>query len=573
MQKFFSLKPSSLLADAIVFLFLVTIIFGLTTFGEEWNAGYNPTYNIHLELGALPLYSLFSALRGFLAYLVSLAFTLVVGFMAAKSPRAEKIILPFLDIMQSIPVLGFLPGLVLGLVALFPRTNVGLELAAIVMIFTGQVWNMTFAFYSSLKAIPTDLKEAASVMKLPPFERLKFLELPYSAMNLTWNSLMSMAGGWFFLTVCEAFTLGDKPYRLPGLGAYMAVAIEQGNTKATIGGIIAMSIVIIAFDVLLWQPALAWAHRYRLEDIQDQTVEEPIIRLLIKDSLVVRAVRFFRHQSHGLRKKKPPFLDRLPRINIPRVELTSFQRTALTYFTGFLGILIAAYAAIRMSDLLFNVQLEAYLSILRDTGFTLIRVFAAVAIGTLWATPAGIWIAQSPKRLKVAQPIIQLLASFPAPMLYPLAMAIFLFLNINFEISAMLLMLLGVQWYILFNVLAGALRIPVELRNAMRLMGSPKKDQWKFLFIPSVFPSLVTGWVTAAGGAWNASIVSEIVTYKSQTLRAHGLGAQISEAAEHADFPRLAACLLIMVISVVVLNRTLWAKVYAISQTRFRMDL
>ncbi len=573
MQKFFSLKSSSFVTDAIIFFTLVTLIYGLTSFGQEWNASYNPTYAISLSLKQLPIYSLFSAARGFLAYLISLSFTLAVGFWAAKSPRAEKVILPFLDIMQSIPVLGFLPGLVLGLVAIFPRTNVGLELAAIVMIFTGQVWNMTFAFYSSLKSIPTDLKEAASVMRLPAFERMKFLELPYSAMNLTWNSLMSMAGGWFFLTVCEAFTLGDRAYRLPGLGAYMAVAIEKADTGAIVAGIIAMSCVIIFFDIVLWQPALAWAHRYRLEDIQDQTVEEPIIRLLMKDSRLVRVVRFFRHQSMGIKKHRGRLSSRLSSIRLPEIHISKEVAIGFSVGATILSVVISAFAFFKLGHVLLTVSAQSWINIVRDTAFTLVRVFAAVFIGTLWATPVGIWVAQSPKRLKIAQPIIQLLASFPAPMLYPLAISVFLFLKINFEISSMLLMLLGVQWYILFNVLAGALRIPVELRHAMRLMNSSRRNQWRYLFIPSVFPSLVTGWVTAAGGAWNASIVSEIVAYRGQTFRAHGLGAQISEAAEHADFPKLAACLLIMVLTVVILNRTLWAKIYAIAQVRFRMDL
>lgn len=573
MRKIYSLKPSTVLSDIIILFFLISLVYGLTAFGEEWKSSFNPTYDISLSLAALPIYSFFSALRGLIAYVISLIFTLAVGYWAAKSPRAEKIILPLLDIMQSIPVLGFLPGLVLGLVAIFPRTNVGLELAAVLMIFTGQVWNMTFAFYSSLKSVPTDLKEAAAVMKLAPFERLKFLELPYSAMNLTWNSLMSMAGGWFFLTVCEAFTLGDKAYRLPGLGAFMAVAIEKADNAAIIAGIIAMSLVIIFFDIVLWRPALVWAHKFRLEEVESQVIEEPLIKFLMRDSFVTKVYRFFRFRSLGLKRRRV-LVGKLPMASTLKGSLVSARfKHICAILAGVFGVGWAAIACVRLGEVLWTVSSEHWFSIMRDTGFTLLRVFAAVFIGTLWATPFGIWVAQSPKRLRVAQPIIQLLASFPAPMLYPLAMTIFLFLNINFEISAMLLMLLGVQWYILFNVLAGALRIPVELRLAMRLMKSSKWQQWRFLLLPSVFPSLVTGWVTAAGGAWNASIVSEIISYKGQSFNAHGLGAQISRAAEHANFPELAACLLVMIVTVVVLNRTVWAKAYSIAQTRFRMDL
>ncbi len=558
-----------------IFCMLAALIYGVVAFSAQWEASYNPTYQIDTSLGALPLYSLFSALRGFVAYLVSLGFTLVVGYWAAKSPRAEKVILPFLDVMQSIPVLGFLPGLVLGLVAIFPRTNVGLELASILLIFTGQVWNMTFAYYSSLKSVPTDLKEAASVITLSPMQRLRLLELPYSAMNLTWNSVMSMAGGWFFLTVCEAFTLGDKAYRLPGIGAYMAVAIDQGNSEAIVGGIVGMTAVIFLFDFLLWRPALVWAHRFRLEEGENEVkLDEPLIQLLIRDSIVLRMVKALNFRPHRTRIRATVSSWHLPQPRIFQGFAIKLWQRQLLFFSLGIGVaMLSGYGTVRLVKTMSVVSLDEWLSILRDTGFTLARVLVSVFIGTLWAVPVGIWVVQNPRRLRIAQPIIQLLASFPAPMLYPLAIAVFLWAHINFEVSAMLLMLLGVQWYILFNVLAGALRIPTELRLGMRLMGTSNWTQWRYLFIPSVLPSLVTGWVTAAGGAWNASIVSEIVEYKGRTLESHGLGAQISKAAAHGDFPRLAACLFVMVLFVVAFNRTVWARLYRVTQTRFRMDL
>ncbi len=573
MQKIPFSKPSSFLVDSLFFLFVGAILYGLTAFGAEWKASYNPSYKIDLSLTALPMYALFSALRGLIAYFISLAFTLVIGYWAAKSLKAEKVILPLLDIMQSIPVLGFLPGLVLGLVAIFPRTNVGLELASIIMIFTGQVWNMTFAFYSSLKSVPIDLKEAVSVMELSPIQRLKLLELPYSAMNLTWNSLMSMAGGWFFLTVCEAFTLGNNTYRLPGLGAYMAVAIESGSAKEIVAGITAMAFVIILFDMLLWRPALVWAHRFRLEDNLNQTVEEPFIQILIRESFIIRLFRFLYIRRLFIQHRRISLLEPTERLKAKIKFHLPTPPSYVVYSLYALAICFAVYATLRLFGILASISFSYWVEILTDTGFTFLRVIFTLVIGTLWATPLGIWITQDSKRLRVAQPIIQLLASFPAPMLYPLAISVFLFLHINFEISSMLLMLLGVQWYILFNVLAGALRIPSELRLSMQLMNSSTWQQWRYLFLPSVLPALVTGWVTAAGGAWNASIVSELISYKGTVLKAHGLGAKISEAAEQADFPRLAACLFVMVLFVVILNRTFWSKLYRVSQVRFRLDL
>lgn len=566
-------KPSTWFADAVIFLLVGGLIYGVVAFSAQWEAQFNPHYEIDLDLSALPLYALFSSLRGLIAYFVSLAFTLVVGYWAAKSVRAEKIILPFLDIMQSIPVLGFLPGLVLGLVALFPHTNVGLELAAILMIFTGQVWNMAFAFYSSLKSVPTDLKEAASVIKLSPIQRLELLELPYSAMNLTWNSVMSMAGGWFFLTVCEAFTLGDQHYRLPGLGAYMAVAVEARNFTAIAGGILGMVVIILLFDMLLWRPALMWAHKFRLEESDNQKIEEPLIQLLIRDSYVARFIKWLSYRPYSAQFKKIKRL-RLPTFKfLEGYKVSTSERQAVSFVFGLASAVALGYGSLKLVGLLTKVSLDEWIGIWRDTGLTFLRVIAAIGIGTLWATPMGIWVVQNPRRLRIAQPIIQLLASFPAPMLYPLAVGIFVALHISFEISAMLLMLLGVQWYILFNVLAGALRIPNELRMGLQLMGASSRYQWRYLYLPSVLPSLVTGWIAAAGGAWNASIVAELFTYGDQTFEAHGLGAQISRAAAQGDFPRLAGCLFVMVIVVVALNRLVWARLYRLVQIRFRMDL
>lgn len=576
MTKVAIVNPRNLISDFVILLLVAAGIYALGAFGVEWDSSYNPNYQISLSFSALPIYAVFSALRGLFAYLVSLGFTLVIGFWAAKSPRAEKIILPFLDIMQSIPVLGFLPGLVLGLVALFPRTNVGLELAAILMIFTGQVWNMTFAFYSSLKSVPTDMQEATAMMGLSARKKFTLLELPYAAMNLTWNSLMSMAGGWFFLTVCESFTLGDAQYRLPGLGAYMSTAMEAGDSQAILAGIFAMCLIIFLFDFLLWRPALIWAHKFRLEDKDGEKPEEPLIQLLLKDSWMVNFIKtvYFRSSFTA-----PHFRLSEKFLNSKKTEVakkfisTHVNRKWLIEGLGAISLIVALLATYRLVDKLSVLGLSDWLGVLTNTGFTFIRVIAAVILGTLWATPAGIWIAQSPQRLRVAQPIIQMMASFPAPMLYPLAISVFLYLNIHFEVSAMLLMLLGVQWYILFNVLAGALKIPNELRLAMQLMNSSRWHQWRFLYLPSVLPSLVTGWLTAAGGAWNASIVSEMISYRGQTFIAHGLGADISQAAAHGDFARLSACLLVMVVLIVILNRTFWAKIYQVTQTRYRLDL
>ncbi len=556
--------------DIIIGLGLGTLIYGLILFAGQWHATFNPSYQIELHSGSLPLYALFSAMRGLGAYLVSLVFTVAVGYWAAKSAAAEKVIIPLLDILQSIPVLGFLPGLVLGLVAIFPHSNVGLELAAILMIFTGQVWNMTFAFYSSLKSVPGDLQEAAAVMCLSDSTKLMRIELPFSAVNLVWNSIMSMAGGWFFLTVCEAFTLGNQEYRLPGVGAYMAVAIERGDTRAMLWGVGAMAIIIVTMDLVIWRPALAWVHRFRLE----QTLtggEDQLINFVYNNSLFLRFMRnfFVKLSRRALLKTDSKRLE----IKIP---VPTFQFAVLSKWLRWplAVVLLTAviWGGVGLINSLSVLTFANWGEIVIDTLLTFSRVAAAVMLSTLWALPAGVWLSRKEIRLRIAQPIAQLLASFPAPMLYPLVLGLTFKAHIDFSVGSMVLMLLGVQWYILFNTLAGGLRISREIYDSMTLMGSSQRDLWRYLYIPSVFPALVTGWVTAAGGAWNASIVAEYINYQGSTLETRGLGALISRSASKGDFAMLSACLVVMVIFVVLLNRYFWDRIYRVSQKRFRLD-
>ncbi|MGE5085835.1 MAG: ABC transporter permease [Bacillota bacterium] len=564
-------KKKSVAVDGLVILGIGALIYSSFLFAAEWEAKFNPGFQIDLSLSALPVYSLFSAMRGLGAYFISLIFTLIIGYWAARSSSAERIILPLLDIFQSIPVLGFLPGLVLGLVAIFPLTNVGLELAAILMIFTGQVWNMTFAFYSSLKSIPSDLNEACDVMNLSKTQRCLRLELPFSAVNLAWNSIMSMAGGWFFLTVCEAFTLGNKEYRLPGLGAYMAVAIEKGDTHAMIAAVCAMALVIIMLDLLIWRPALSWVHKFRLENTSPGVTDDYLLKFIFKNSVVLR---FF--QSKLIQRKRQKLIKaKIPSIIWPRHKALKLPALNLHWLTRVLQgciLFLLVFGSYRLLEVISTIKKDQWVLIMTSTGLTFLRVCGSLLIATLWALPFGIWLSQGQKRLKIAQPIAQLMASFPAPMLYPLVLSVSFGLGIHFSWSSMILMLLGVQWYILFNTLAGGLRVSKEIEDSMNLMGSSSWSKWRYLYIPSAFPALVTGWVTAAGGAWNASIVAEYLSYKGTTIQTEGLGSLISQSAAKADFPMLTACLVIMVLFVVLFNRLVWSKIYKISQNRFRLD-
>ncbi|NBT58872.1 ABC transporter permease subunit [bacterium] len=579
MQKV-QIKYRSLPSDLVVLGLLGAVVYALIAFGREWQSAFNPSVQIDLSLSAIPKYALFSALRGLSAFLISLLFTFVVGYWAAKSPRAEKIIIPLLDILQSIPVLGFLPGLVLALVAIFPTTNVGLELASIIMIFTGQVWNMTFSFYASIKSIPNDFEEVARLIGLNPWGRLWKIEVPFAMTNLIWNSLMSLSGGWFFLMVCEAFTLGNQNYRLPGLGAYMAMAVQNNDVASIFLGISSMAGLIIVMDMLIWRPILAWAHQFRLEDVPGLTSSEPLMNNLLRESAILNWFTLYLRRR-ALRRKvlgtEPVIQHRgtpwYLKINFFKFFqnriLSKVFYVAIVLFCGLLMVLGTS----KLVGQLVAVSADDWRVVIEGTLFTFLRVFGAIILGSLWAVPTAIWIGTNGKRLRVAQPIIQVLASFPAPMLYPLALGLFLLADIPFSIGSMLLMLLGSQWYILFNVLAGAMRIPKELDEAMKVIGSSLTKKWFKLYLPSIFPSLVSGWVTAAGGAWNASIVAEYLYYEGQLMSTPGLGSVISQAAFSKNFTLLAASLSVMVAVVVILNRSLWAKVYHLAQTRYRMDL
>lgn len=592
-RKILSQRYSSI-PDLAILLLVATTIYTVVSIADEWRTEFQPVTQINLSVWALPYYTLLSASRGLVAYLISLGFTLIVGYVAAKSAKAERVIIPLLDILQSIPVLGFLPGLLLGLVSLFPKTNTGLELAAIIMIFTGQVWNMTFSYYASLKSVPNDFKEASTVIGLNWYERLFKLELPFSAVNLSWNSLLSMAGGWFFLIPCEAITLGNKEYRLPGIGAYMDVAIKQNNKVAMSLAVLAMVLLIVLMDFVIWRPVLSWVQRFRLEEIAGISHVEPLMKIWIRESKIVLWLKvFYRTSIMRLRMRQVRklskkwdfiFFIQMMRRGFPKVYFffsrlgqkkfhsSSYLQIGQALAWGFLFSLVG-YGAFRLLIILAQVSIYTWLQLLKDTIWTFSRVIMALTIGTLWAVPFGIWIGTSQRRIRIAQPLIQVVASFPAPMLYPIALSLIFALGISFDWGAMLLMLLGVQWYVLFNVLAGALRIPQELNYAVSLMKTSRWDRWRVLYLPSVFPSLATGWITAAGGAWNASVVAEYISYQGGILKTSGLGAALSAATANEDFSLFAASLTMMVFVVVLMNRVVWSRIYHLAQTRYRMEI
>jgi NitT/TauT family transport system permease protein len=553
--------------DLFVAIALAGLLYGVVELASQWRAPHQSGVVIDLSPWALPWYTFLSLSRGLIAYVISLVFTLVYGYWAAKDEFAARVLIPLLDILQSIPVLAFLPGLVLALGAAFPSNNIGLELAAILMIFTGQAWNMTFSFYHSVRSVPADQQEAATVYRFNWWQRLKWVELPFSTMGLVWNSMMSMAGGWFFLMISESYQLGDQDFRLPGLGSYMQVAVNEDRLDAMVWALFAMLLMIVGLDQLLWRPVVVWAQKFRVEEGGDQVIMSSWVlnwlrrsKLVAVLSTMVSRVRRVKPQVHH----KSSF-----HTDVPSSQARG-RWASLAVFS--LLMLVLSYGGWKLVCLLWQIPAVTWVQTIEAGLVTLTRVLIATAVGTLWALPAGLAIGLSPKLSRIFQPIVQVAASFPAPMLFPLVIAVLSVAGISLNFGAVLLMLLGTQWYILFNVIAGAMAIPGDLRETARSYRLSLWQRSRTLYVPAVFPYLVTGWVTAAGGAWNASIVAEYVMFKGEVLQAWGLGAQINDATSHRNFSLLAASVLVMAVMVVLFNRSVWRRLYKLAERRYSLS-
>jgi NitT/TauT family transport system permease protein len=574
-------QPESWGSDLFFLVLVAALLGGLITMGQQVAAPARHKVDINLSLLALPKYTLLSLGRGFAAYALSLVFTLVYGNIAAHNRRAERVMLPALDVLQSIPVLSFLPAVVLAMIALFPTREIGLELACVVTIFTAQAWNMTFSFYGSVRNIPQALHEVATVNTLSRWRVFRLLELPSSMIGLVWNSMMSMAGGWFVLNISESFKLGDNDYRLPGIGSYMSEAITQENTRAEIAAVIAMILMIVMVDQLFWRPLVVWSERFKMEETAEaDRAQSWVLSILQHSRLWKRVLTVF------ARKRVPPALEAAPAK--PLASDTSVHKPAArTYSTASNGhylqriatwVVILAMAAGALWGMWKIVNLlrvvpakewaTVFLALLASFG----RTSAAVILGAAWTLPVGILIGLSPRWSQRLQPIIQVVASFPATMLFPLIAIGLLMLKIPFTIGCVALMLMGTQWYILFNVIAGAMAIPSELKEVSRVYRTGRLQRWLRLYIPGVFPYLVTGMVTAAGGAWNATIVAEYVQGKGTIYTAFGVGSLISEATDGNNYPLLAAATVTLAFTVVLLNRLIWKRLYRVAESRYSLN-
>jgi NitT/TauT family transport system permease protein len=560
------------LIDITVFLFVFAAIFGVYAIGRSWLGPVQPQAHISQNPRDLPLYALYSLVRISVAYALSLVFALAYGYIAASSRRAEIIMVPLLDILQSIPVLSFLPGVMLAMVAIFPHSQFGVELGSILLIFTGQVWNIAFSFYSSLKTVPRELHEAAVIYRFSRWQRFAELDLPFSTIGLVWNSMMSVAGGWFFLMACEMFVLGNRDFRLPGLGSFLQTAASSGNTRAILWGVIAMIAVIVLLDQLVWRPIIVWADKFKFEQVESSgAAHNTLLNLIGRASIVLRLYRLILQPvfnwlnltfALGARRAAETF-------SAPKPNL-------LRRWIGYLlaaGVLIGlGFAVFHAARELSGLHREDYRELVESAALTFLRVNSALILGALWTVPVGVAIASNPRLARIAQPMVQIAASIPATALFPIILLFLLRLRGGLEIAAMLLMLLGTQWYILFNVIAGAMAIPTDLKEVAQIYRFGSWDRWRYLILPGIFPYLVTGMVTASGGAWNASIVAEYFHFQGRIVSTAGLGSTISSASDAGRFDVLLASTLIMATIVVLINRLLWRRLYRLASSRFKLE-
>lgn len=535
----------------------------------------NQQQAISTDIRNIPYYAGRTVLRMWIAFGVSLLFTFGVGYAAAKSRVARSIILPALDILQSVPVLGFLSITVTGFMALFPGSLLGVECASIFAIFTGQVWNMTFGFYHSLVTIPNDLQEAATNFRLSRWQRFGALEVPSSMHSLIWNSMMSFGGGWFFVAQSEAITVLNKNIKLPGLGSYMATAVEKGDNQAAIWAIIAMLAVIVASDQLVWRPLLAWADKFKMELIESGEAPESWLYNFLRRAYIFPWLRehIVFPISDGLTvlKKRASLLE-----DIPERSRNLAGPIVFWLLGGLIGVwigyevLLGVIAAI---DTVYNHVTAAQLGQLFVLGFlTMGRVVLMTILATLIWTPVGVWIGSKPKIARLAQPLAQIAASFPVNMTFPFIVGFFVASNIPINWGSIILIAMGTQWYILFNVIAGAMAIPNDLKEAAHTYGLRDWALWRTLILPAIFPFWVTGACTAAGGAWNASIVAELATWGQTQLKADGLGAYIAEVTQKGDTPMIICSIAVMCIFVVITNKLIWRRLYDYAEKRFHLD-
>ncbi|MDP9073415.1 MAG: ABC transporter permease subunit [Actinomycetota bacterium] len=556
--------------DLVVAAGIVGILYGAVELAGAMTAAF-PAHSvgtISTNPASLPYYAARSLLRMFVALTASVLFTFLYATVAARVRRAGMVLIPLLDILQSVPVLGFLTFTVTFFVHLFHGSLLGLECASIFAIFTSQAWNMTFSFYHSLITQPKDLDEAARMMRLTKWERFWQLDVPGSMIGLVWNGMMSFGGGWFFLAASESITVLNKQYTLPGIGSYVAVAARQGATGHIVIAIFVMVAMVLGVNFAFWRPLTAWSEKFRIEESDSSQKAKSLVLNALRGSSVPKLIgRAFRPLGRGLDRITRPFG---PAEYPLRVDYRR-RRTGDLAFTLVVALVVAWGAYLGGAYINAHVGFGEFGRAFGLGAATLARVVVLVVASTVIWVPVGVKIGMNPRLARYAQPIVQILASFPANFLFPLAAAIFVATGLSLNIGGIFLMALGAQWYILFNTIAGASAIPSDLREAMTNFGVGRWLVWKRLILPAIFGAYVTGGITAAGGAWNASIVAEVLDFGKHHLKATGLGAYIADASGRGQIDKVLVGVIVMSFYVVVVNRALWRPLYRLSETKYSL--
>ena len=556
-----------LVALALIVIIIILIGSGTRQMLAPLAVGKLP--EISLSPSVLPNYALRTTLRMLLALVASLIFTLVYGTLAAKSRRAEMVLIPLLDVLQSVPVLGYLSFTVVFFVSLSPYRTLGVELAAIFAIFTSQAWNMAFSFFQALRTVPYDLDEASRRFRLSGWQRFWRLEVPFAMPGLVWNTMMSMSGGWFFVVASEAIAVGDLHVALPGIGSYVAGALAERNLAAVGWAIVAMTITILIYDQLMFRPLVAWADKFRYEQTAAAIVPHSWIADLFHRTALLRRVGETISTAADAASRA--------RLAIPFPAWPHKQGTARSHFVDIVWFgsvfLLIAYLVLTLSRVAGpELSWPDVKDVIRNGGITLLRVAVLIVLATLIWVPIGVAVGLRPALAEKVQPLAQFLAAFPANLLFPVAV----YLIVRFDLSPAIwlspLMILGTQWYILFNVIAGASAFPTDFKEAAATFRIHGWRWWRDVMLPGIFPYYVTGAITASGGAWNASIVSEWVSWGPTTLNRSGLGAYIAQMTQAGDYPRIALGIAAMSVLVVGMNRLLWRPLYAYAERRTRLD-
>ncbi len=523
---------------------------------------------ISLDPSFLPFYAARTVVRMLIALFFSLVFTFTFATWAAKNSRAEKIIIPIIDVLQSVPILGFLSVTVAGFIGLFPGSMLGPECAAIFVIFTSQAWNMALGFYQTVRSVPAEVKEAARMFHLSSWQCFWRIEVPFSMPGLLWNAMVSMSAGWFFVVAAEAITVSNQQILLPGIGSFIAVATEAANMRAIGDAVLTMFIVIVIYDQLLFRPLVAWAERFKPESLATEKPTESWVINLFRRTRLMRNLGYYL----GL------LFDQLVNIKLFKPRISSSQAVirkhalerwiSIIFLLGTLAIAIAA-AIFFCKYIIENISLAEIAHVFLLGLITAFRVFVLIFLCSLIWVPIGVWVGLRPAVTQFVQPIAQILAAFPANLFYPFIVILIVTYHLNPNIWLTPLMILGAQWYILFNVIAGASMVPNDLLQVADNFGVAGWLRWIRLLLPAILPYYITGAITAAGGAWNASIVAEVATWGNQKLVATGLGAYITHYTNLGNFSRTALGIGMMCIFVLVINRLLWRPLYTYAQNRF----